>query len=145
MFADFDELLVHRPPAVVELAQRLRVAAHEAMPDLTERFYPHWEGLGLKHPAGGLLGTLFARDGDVVVYLERGASLPDPHGLLTGAERLRQTRTLVFEPSASAPAEPILVEYLDLALEHALGRAGRPRAAGRRAGRRGDLVGRLDE
>ena len=128
MFADFDELLAHRPPGVVKLAQRLRAAAHEAMPDLTERFYPHWEGLGLKHPTGGLLGTLFARDADVVVYLERGAALPDPHGLLTGAERLRQTRTLVFDPAAPAPAEPILVEYLDLALEHAVARGGRSRA-----------------
>lgn len=118
VYDTFDDLLTHRAAPVVALAQRLRAAARAAMPDLTERFYPHWEGLGLKHPSGGLLATIFARDDDVVAYFERGAALPDPHGLLTGAERLRKTRTLTFEPAGDA--EEVFVEYLDLALEHAV-------------------------
>jgi hypothetical protein len=95
------------------------------MPDLTERFYPHWEGLGLKHPAGRLLGTLFARDEDVVVYFERGATMPDPHGVLGGHDRLRQTRIMSFTPPANREVESLFVEYLDLALDHAIARRGR--------------------
>jgi hypothetical protein len=113
------------PPAVAALCRRLRVAALTAMPDLTERHLPGWRALGLRHPRGGHLAAMFPRDGDVVVYLEHGAALPDPHGLLTGAGR--RTRTLVFLPGAARPADAHLVEYLDLALDHALGRdVGRP-------------------
>lgn len=90
------------------------------MPDLAERFYPGWQGLGLRHPVGGLLATIFPRDADVVVYLEHGASLNDPHGLLAGQGRLRQTRTLTFRPEANTPTMAHLVEYLDLALDHAV-------------------------
>jgi hypothetical protein len=55
---EFAELLAQRPPAVANLARRLRLAALKAIPDLTERFYPGWEGLGLRHPKAGLLGTV---------------------------------------------------------------------------------------
>jgi hypothetical protein len=104
-----------------------RGAALRGMPDLVERFYPGWQGLGWRQPDGGLLGTLFARDEDVGVYLERGAELPDPFGLLggagrRGAGRLRRTRTLTFRPKAATPTATQLVEYLDLALDHAVAR-----------------------
>jgi hypothetical protein len=92
------------------------------MPDLVERFYPGWQGLGWRHPDGGLLATLFARDEDVIVYFERGVELPDPYGLLGGAGRLRQTRTLTFRPEVATPMAAQLVEYLDLALDHAASR-----------------------
>lgn len=114
------ELLAERPAKVAGLARRLRAAALTAMPDLTERYYAGWQGLGLRHPRGGLIATIFPRDGDVIVYFERGASLPDPHGMLRGEGRLRQTRTIVFEPRAKAPTQDHLVVYLDLAVEHAL-------------------------
>jgi hypothetical protein len=55
-----------------------------------------------------------------VVYLERGAALPDPHGLLGGDGRLRQTRTLTFRPGQRTPGPAHLVEYLDLAVDHAV-------------------------
>jgi hypothetical protein len=125
MFDDFDALLATRPDPVAALANRLRTAAAGAMPDLTERFYPRWEGLGLRHPSGGLLGTLFANESHVVVYFERGAAMPDPAGLLEGVGRLRQTRTITFTPSRHGPKERVFVEYLDLALEHAMTRTRR--------------------
>jgi hypothetical protein len=57
----------------------------------------------------------------VVVYLERGASLPDPDGLLEGAGRLKQTRMIVFRPGVGAPTAEQFIAYLDLAVEHAGG------------------------
>jgi hypothetical protein len=115
----YTELLARKPEPVASLARRLRAAVLEALPDITERFYPGWQGLGLRDPVAGLVGTVFPHDGEVVVYLEHGAALPDPHGLLGGADRLRRTRTLTFRPEAQVPNESQLVEYLDLALEHA--------------------------
>lgn len=117
---EFTTLLTRHPKPVAALARGLRTAALKAMPDLTERFYPGWQGLGLVHPSGGLLGTLFLQNGHVIVYLERGASLPDPHGLLGGEGRLRRTRTLTFAPGQSVPNQEHLVEYLDLALDYAV-------------------------
>src|SRR4030088_157428 len=51
---EFADLLAGRTPAVVALARRLRGAALDGMPDLVERFYPGWQGLGWRHPDGGL-------------------------------------------------------------------------------------------
>jgi len=117
---EFADLLSRRAPAVAALAPQVRESALRAMPDLTERFYPGWQALGLRHPVGGLLATVFPRESDVVVYLEHGASLNDPHGLLGGRGRLRQTRTLTFRPAARTPTMAHLVDYLDLVLDHAV-------------------------
>jgi hypothetical protein len=122
---EFAELLTRRPSSVARLARRLRAAVLAAMPDLVERFYPGWQGLGLHHPVAGLLGTIFPRDEDVVVYLEHGAAIPDPHHLLAGQGRLRQTRMLTFRSRARTPTEAQLVEYFDLALDLALTRKRR--------------------
>jgi hypothetical protein len=115
----WSDILAGHTDEVSALARRLRSAALSALPDLTERVYPGWEALGLRHPAAGLVATLFAREAAVVVYLERGASLPDPHGLLEGAERLRRTRMIVFDPHTATPTVEQFVTYLDLAVEQA--------------------------
>jgi hypothetical protein len=112
--------LADHDPAVAALCRRLRAAALSALPDLTERHLPGWRALGLRHPRGGHLAAIFPGAGDVVVHLEHGASLPDPHGLLAGAGR--RTRKLVYTPGVDRPTDAHLVEYLDLALDHALAR-----------------------
>jgi len=116
-------ILDDQPDAVSALARRVRATALSALPDLTERVYPGWRALGLRHPQAGLLGTIFPQPDRVVVYLEHGAALPDPDGLLEGEGQLRQTRRLVFMPGAGVPTRDQLITYLDLALEHALGAA----------------------
>jgi hypothetical protein len=116
-------LLADHSDAVGALCRRLRAAAFAGLPDLDERVLPGWRALGLRHPRGGHLAALFPRDDDAVVYLEHGAALPDPHGLLTGTGR--QTRMLVFAPGAATPTDAQFVEYLDLALDHALARRRR--------------------
>ncbi len=119
--SQWSEILAGHTGEVSALARRLRSAALAALPDLSERVYPGWQGLGLRHPTAGLVATIFAREADVVVYLERGASLPDPDGLLHGAGHLRQTRTIVFRPSPDTPTLEQFVAYLDLAVEQAGG------------------------
>jgi hypothetical protein len=113
-------LVAECPPAVAALTRRLRRAALAALPDLTERVLPGWRALGLRHPVAGHVAAIFPRAADVAVYLEHGAALPDPHGLLTGTGR--RTRMLVFRPDAAVEADEHLVEYLDLAVEHRRGR-----------------------
>ncbi len=117
----WSDILAAHTGEVSALARRLRAAALAALPDLTERVYPGWQGLGLRHPTAGLIATIFARDADVVVYLERGATLPDADGLLEGDGRLRRTRTITFRPDLATPSAEQLVAYLDLAVEHAGG------------------------
>ena len=109
--------------------RRLRLSADRAVlaaGPAHDRYYPGWQGLGLKHPRAGLVATLFARNDDVVVYLERGASLPDPLGLLGGHERLKRTRTITFRPAVPTPGADALITYLDLAVDHVHAERGQP-------------------
>jgi hypothetical protein len=116
-------LLADSDPAVGALCRRLRATALAGLPDLAERVLPGWRALGLRHPRGGHLAAIFPRAHDAVVYLEHGAALPDPHGLLTGAGR--RTRMLTFTPGTPTPTDAQFVEYLDLALEYGLARGRR--------------------
>jgi hypothetical protein len=114
----FADLLARLDPPIAALGRRLRAVALTAMPDLDERFLAGWRALGLRHPEGGHLLGIFPRTGDTTVYFEHGASLPDPHELLTGTGK--RTRVLVFLPDGQSPTDDQFVEYLDLALEQAL-------------------------
>ncbi|HET6257983.1 MAG TPA: DUF1801 domain-containing protein [Pseudonocardia sp.] len=116
-----DHLLVGELPAVAVLVRRLRAVVRIAHPDLRERVYPGWHGLGFHHPRGGYVCALFPRDGGVNVGFEHGADLPDPHGRLLGeGRRMRDVR---IEVDAGPDEEELVVEYLDLAVDWALDRA----------------------
>ena len=113
----WSEILAQHTDDVAQAARRLRSTALTGRPDLTERVYRGWRGLGLRHPRLGLVATLFPRADDVIVYFERGATLPDPYGLLEGGDRLRRTRTLTFLPTFTGPAPEHLLAYLDLSID----------------------------
>jgi hypothetical protein len=113
-------LLADRPPAVAALLRRLRTVALTALPDLTERVLPGWQALALHHPVGGYIAGLFPRADDVAIYLEHGAALRDPHALLTGSGK--RTRMLICTPTGTDPTDEQFVDYLDLAVDHALSR-----------------------
>jgi hypothetical protein len=110
----FRDLLAEHSDEVAELTRRLRAQIRAAHPELTEKIYVGWHGLGLHHPAKGYVAALFPRADEVRVGYEHGADLPDPCGLLHGDGR--QVRYLVFRPGAARPTLDDLVEYLDLAL-----------------------------
>src|SRR5690242_8637281 len=110
----FEELLEDHCASISALTRHLRDVILTARPELTERVYRGWHGLGFHHPARGYIAAVFPGTDSVSVGFEHGADLPDPHGLLQGTgKRLRYLR---FTPDASAPTHEHLVEYLDLAV-----------------------------
>lgn len=121
-----DHLLIGELPPVAALVRRLRAVVRAAHPNLRERVYPGWHGLGFHHPRGGYVCALFPRDGGVNVGFEHGADLPDPHGRLVGeGRRMRDVR---IEVDAGPEEEELVVDYLDLAVDWALDRASGTRS-----------------
>ncbi len=79
-----DRFLADRHPEARELALWLRDLVLEAEPDLAERVYPGWDGIGYRHPDAGYVCGIFPRDDGVRLLFEHGARLDDPGGLLEG-------------------------------------------------------------
>jgi hypothetical protein len=78
------EFLLERHPEALELALRVREAVLAAEPDLSERVYRGWDGIGFHHPEAGYLCAIYPRDGEVRLLFEHGTRLDDPEGLLEG-------------------------------------------------------------
>ena len=112
--AGFEELLDEHCASIGALARHLRDVILTARPELTERVYRGWPGLGFHHPSRGYIAAVLPGPDDVCVGFEHGADLPDPHGLLEGTGR--RLRYLRFKPDESAPTHEHLIEYLDLAV-----------------------------
>ena len=89
---------------VFQLAAWVRDAVLAADPDLSERVYRGWRGVGFRHPEAGYVCAIFPQDDEVQLLFEHGASLPDPDGLLRGEGT--QTRfILVRTPDAALRAQ----------------------------------------
>ena len=72
-------------PVASELALAVRDVVLTAEPDLTERVWAGWDGIGFHHPDGGYVCAIFPRrDGSVRLLFEHGHHLADPAGLLEG-------------------------------------------------------------
>jgi hypothetical protein len=82
-----------------EVAAWVREAVLEADPDLTERVYRGWRGVGFRHPEAGYVCGIFPGDEAVELLFEHGASLPDPDGILGG----EGTQTRVIRVAAPDP------------------------------------------
>jgi len=111
------QVLADVPAAIIGLTHELRAVVLGAHPDLRERVYLGWRGLGFHHPPTGYLAALFPQPQDVLVGFNRGGDLPDPHDRLLGSRR--RVRYLRFHPDGELPAaeREVLVDYLDLAVE----------------------------
>jgi hypothetical protein len=120
------QLLAEHTEVVAALADRMRALILTAMPDAREVVYRGWHGFGFHHRRAGYVCAVFPQADQVSVAFERGAELPDPHGVLTGAGRT--VRWVPVLPGAAPPTEA-LVELIDAAL------ALPPRSAARRRGR----------
>jgi hypothetical protein len=87
-----------------ELALRLRDAVLAADPDLSERLYPGWRGVGYRHPEAGYVCGIFPQaDREVRLLFEHGTSLPDPDRVLEGSGT--QTRHIVVRALDAALVE----------------------------------------
>jgi hypothetical protein len=110
--------LEEQHPALFELAAWVRKAVLAADPDLGERVYRGWRGIGFHHPEAGYVCAIYPRTGWIVLLFEHGASLHDPEGALLGEGKqtrfLRiegptpETRTLVTSYVQQAIAERLL-------------------------------------
>jgi hypothetical protein len=100
-----------------DLAVWLRRAVLSADPDLTERIFPGWKGVGFRHAEAGYVCAIYPRSEWVVLHFEHGAALPDPDGALLGDGS--QTRFLrIDEPSAET--ERVISAYVQQAIAERL-------------------------
>jgi hypothetical protein len=78
------EFLAERHPQVRELALWLREVVLAAEPDLSERVYHGWDGIGFRHPDAGYICAIYPRGAELRLLFEHGVRLDDPNGLLEG-------------------------------------------------------------
>jgi hypothetical protein len=100
-----DEFLAAYPPAVRDLAQRTRALVRAALPGSVEHLYPGWRAIG--YGSGGMKGQICAimpTKAGVSLSFNRGAVLPDPHGLFTGTGKLLRHVKLTTPAAVDAPA-----------------------------------------
>lgn len=84
-------------PGSFELAAWTRERVLGAEPELAERVYRGWRGVGFRHPEAGYVCAIFPKGERVELLFEHGAALVDPERRLEGGGS--QTRVL---PVASA-------------------------------------------
>ena len=84
---DVDDFLRDSHPGLAVLALWVREAVLAGEPDLTERVYVGWDGIGFRHPDAGYVCAIFPREQEQEVRLlfEHGVRLEDREGLLEGA------------------------------------------------------------
>ena len=104
MTDDTVAFLRERHPDALELALWVRELVHAAEPDLAERVYRGWDGIGFRHPDAGYLCAIYPQpDGTVRLLFEHGTRLDDRDGLLEGDGA--QTRYVaITEPSRELAA-----------------------------------------
>jgi hypothetical protein len=84
---DVYDFLTASHPSLAELALWVRGLVLAGEPDLTERVYLGWDGIGFRHPDAGYVCAIYPREQEREVRLlfEYGVRLDDPKGLLEGA------------------------------------------------------------
>ena len=88
----------------------MRETIHAAEPDLTERVYRGWDGVGFRHPDGGYVCAIYPKGDHVRLLFEHGRRLEDPDGLLEG-DGLQTRYVSIAEPDPRlAPAIARLLE-----------------------------------
>jgi hypothetical protein len=103
------EFLAVRHAAVMELALWVRAVVLAAEPDLTERIYRGWDGIGFRHPDAGYVCAIYPHADHVRLLFEHGVRLSDPRELLEGAGT--QTRYVSLR-GADESVVPALTELV---------------------------------
>ena len=100
-----DELLVPLPAETRRLANRIRDVVRRAVPTLSERALPGWRAIGFRDEQAGHVCALFPFGPEVRLYIEHGARLDDPDGLLEG--RMKRGRYVPFRSTRDVRARPL--------------------------------------
>ena len=109
------DILAPFPDGIRALAEEMRALIRDAVPGVEERAYPGWRGIGYHDAQSGYFCALFPAADQVKMGFEHGASLPDPHALLTGSGR--RVRYVQLRLGAEVPREAIR-GLLEAALLH---------------------------
>ena len=99
------QLLASYPPEIRQLANRVREVLHKAVPTFTERALPGWKAIGFRDPQAGHVCAIFPFERDVQLYIEHGASLPDPDGLMQRS--MKRGSVIVFRSAKDVRARPL--------------------------------------
>ncbi len=100
-----DDILRDHSPAVVATAEALRALLHDTAPDLREKAYPGWHGIGFRHPQAGYVCGIFPQEASVRLLFEHGHLLADPDGIFTGGGT--QSRYIELASAAEIPADDV--------------------------------------
>ena len=104
-------------PAAADLAIWTRDAVRAADPDLTERVYRGWRGVGFRHPEAGYVCGVFPKNDRVELLFEHGAELADPDDVLEGTGT--QTRVIVVH-NEDEPLARTISAYVQQAIAQRL-------------------------
>lgn len=100
-----EHILLGHSPRVQALAARLRELVRTTVPDVTERAYLGWHGIGYRHPQCGYFCGIFPQESSVWLLFEYGILLPDPDSLLEGNGK--QTRYVDIRRQQDIRVRPI--------------------------------------
>ena len=106
-----EDILSTHCETVRRIADQLRRLVLATVPEMTERGYPGWHGIGFRHPSAGYLCRIFPAAESVKLLFEQGVLLPDPHNLWQGEGK--QTRYIEITNEASIPVNEIVLLLLE--------------------------------
>ncbi len=102
---DANDILRDHTPTVIAAADALRTLLYDTAPELREKAYPGWHGIGFRHPKAGYIGGIFPQEASVRLLFEHGRQLADPDGVFTGGGT--QTRYIEIATPAEIPVDAI--------------------------------------
>jgi hypothetical protein len=87
-------LLSAYPPPIRALAAEIRKTLRAAVPSFVERALPGWRAIAFRDPQAGHVCALFPFEDHLRLYVEYGATLPDPDRLMEGT--MKRGRYIAF-------------------------------------------------
>lgn len=88
------QLLSSYPLSIRDLANEIRRTLLAAIPSFVERALPGWKAIAFRDPQAGHVCALFPFEDHLKLYVEYGASIDDPDGLMEGT--MKRGRYIVF-------------------------------------------------